>query len=165
MKSIIKIRTLWKRIKIGFRELIREKYHSTPYRLLPICLLLTACKSPDQIKHEQYFVEGLELYKIHCANCHQMDGKGLSNLYPTIAGSDYLLKNKERIICAMRFGQADTIVVNGKTYNQPMPANAQLKDLDIAEITTYIYNQWGDEKGITESKEVTPILEKCQPKL
>lgn len=129
-----------------------------------LCLGLaaSACQDPNDIKRKQYFVEGMELYKLHCANCHQLDGKGLGNLYPPLDGSDYLTAaNKATIICAMRYGHADTLMVNGKAYAQPMPANDQLKDIDIAEITTYIYNQWGGEKIITETSETSKILDKC----
>lgn len=106
----------------------------------------------------------MELYKTHCANCHQNDGKGLVGLYPPLAGSDFMLKNKELVICAIRNGLSDTIVVNGKTYHQPMPPNSQLLALDIAEISTYIYKQWGNKEEITETKEVEKILEKCKKK-
>lgn len=127
-------------------------------------VLFAACQSEEEIKRDQYFVEGMALYNVHCANCHQTDGAGLKALYPPIAKSDYLLKNKESIICSMRYGQADTIVVNGRTYHQPMPGNAQLQPMDIAEITTYIYNKWGTEKTLTATADVKRILEQCAVK-
>ncbi len=49
-------------------------------------------------------------------------------------------------------------MVNGKKYNQPMPANNQLTNLDIAEVVTYIYNEWNGETKITEVKEVEKVL-------
>ena len=61
----------------------------------------------------------------------------------------------------MRNGLQDTIIVNGKTYHQPMPANTQLQALDVAEIATYIYNEWGNEKVITEVKSVQKVLKEC----
>ena len=123
-------------------------------------LLITSCNQ-DDIKRKQYYIDGQVLYKTHCANCHQENGQGLAGLYPPIMGSDYLKKNKESILCSMRNGLQDTIVVNGKTYHQPMPANTQLQALDIAEIATYIYNEWGNEKVITEVKSVQKVLEEC----
>lgn len=131
-------------------------------RFLVLALALTACQSREEIKRDQYFVEGLELYKLHCANCHQTDGRGLVNLYPPLAGADYLTgKNKAAVICAIRYGQADSLVVNGRRYTQPMPGNAQLQPLDIAEIMTYLYNQWGGEKTITPTDSVRKVLEEC----
>ena len=129
--------------------------------LTAYCLLLTACSEKD-IKLKQYYIDGQALYKLHCANCHQDNGQGLAGLYPPIAGSDFLEKNKELILCSMRYGLKDTIVVNGKSFHQAMPANTQLQALDVAEIATYIYNEWGNEKEITEVKYVQKVLENCK---
>jgi cytochrome c551 len=130
--------------------------------LLTAYCLLTACDSQEELKRKQYYIDGQVLYKTHCANCHQENGQGLAGLYPPIAGSDFLKKNKELVLCSMRNGLKDTIVVNGKTYRQPMPANTQLQALDVAEIATYIYNEWGNEKVITDVKRVQKVLEGCK---
>ncbi|WP_026996978.1 c-type cytochrome [Flectobacillus major] len=129
--------------------------------ILLSALGLLACESKDELKLKQYYIDGQALYKTHCANCHQIDGKGLAGLYPPIAGSDFLKNNKNLIICAMRNGLHDTIVVNGKKYHQPMPANKQLHAIDVAEITTFIYNEWGGEKIITDVKATKKILDAC----
>jgi cytochrome c551 len=130
--------------------------------LIAQCSLLVASCSQEEVKRKQYYIDGQVLYKTHCANCHQENGQGLAGLYPPIMGSDYLKKNKESILCSIRNGLQDTIVVNGKTYHQPMPANTQLQALDVAEIATYIYNEWGNEKVITDVKSVQKVLEGCK---
>ena len=127
-------------------------------------LFLTACDTPEEIKHKQYIAEGLQLYTIHCANCHQLNGEGLGKLYPPIKGSDYLLANKEAVMCAMKNGIKDSMVVNGKTYNHPMPPNVKLTAMEVAEITTYVYNTWGNENKITLTKTAEAVLEKCPNK-
>ena len=129
--------------------------------LTAYCLLTTSCSQED-VKLKQYYIDGQALYKLHCANCHQDNGQGLAGLYPPIARSDFLKDNKNLILCSMRYGLKDTIVVNGKTYRQPMPANLQLQALDVAEIATYIYNEWGNEKVITDVKSVQKVLESCK---
>ncbi|MDR6561205.1 MULTISPECIES: cytochrome c [unclassified Arcicella] len=140
--------------------------HKLGFALCLITLFaMTACDSKEEIKRKQYFVDGQALYKMHCANCHQEKGEGLAGLYPPIAGSDFLTKNKELVLCSMRNGLMDTIVVNGKTYHQPMPANTQLQALDVAEIATFIYNEWGGEKTITNVKDVEKILKTCKNKV
>ena len=120
-----------------------------------------SCQSDEEIKRQQYITEGILIYKNNCANCHQTNGQGVAALYPPIAGSDYLV-NKNSVICLIRYGQQGPIVVNGKRYNRPMPAQLQLSDLEIAELTTYIYNEWGRETTLTDVKAVTPILEQCR---
>jgi hypothetical protein len=122
-------------------------------------ITISSCQSEEKIKLEQYYIGGKEVYELNCANCHQKDGKGLKNLYPTLVNSDYL-KNKEKVIYILKNGLSGEILVNGKKYNQPMPANNQLTNLDIAEVITYIYNEWNAESKITEVKEVEKILNK-----
>ncbi|MFD2572759.1 c-type cytochrome [Spirosoma soli] len=126
-----------------------------------ILLNFVSCQSDEEIKRQQYITEGILIYKNNCANCHQNKGEGLANLYPPIAGSDYLA-NKNSVICLIRYGQQGPIVVNGKPYNRPMPPQPQLSDLEVAELTTYMYNEWGGETKLTDVKAVTPVLNECK---
>jgi mono/diheme cytochrome c family protein len=123
--------------------------------------IFSACQSSQEIKKKQYFVEGLELYKTHCANCHQLDGAGLEGLYPPIS-KQYLSDNKLKVICLLRNGGNDSLKINNKVYTQAMPTNQNLEPIELAEITTYIYNKWGDETVITEIEEVKKALESCK---
>ncbi|MFB0948328.1 MAG: cytochrome c551 [Spirosomataceae bacterium] len=144
-----------------------EKHISLIPKIAIVCLLLIidcsliSCQSKEELRKEQMIINGRELYVVHCANCHQENGSGLGDLYPPIANSDYL-KNKERIICMIRYGASGDMVVNGKTYNQAMPANRDLYDLDIASIMTFIYNEWGDETVATSADSVHEVLENCE---
>lgn len=122
---------------------------------------MLSCGSSEEIKYEQYLVNGEQHYLKHCSNCHQADGSGLKDLYPPLAGSDFLA-DKELVICLIRNGMSGEIKVNGKVYNQPMPANKQLYQLDIAELTTYIYNKWGNSKEITDVNTVKKTLRECK---
>lgn len=139
--------------------------------LLLLAVLIFACtgkkgaegdSSEAKVKFEQYLVEGQQLYQTHCANCHQIDGKGLAKLFPPLAGSDYLDADVSRAICIIQNGQQGEIVVNGTTYNQAMPALPMLTNLEIAEIATYIYNSWGNDKGMISVKKVNQVLADCK---
>jgi mono/diheme cytochrome c family protein len=129
--------------------------------LVLFAVLNFQCQSEQEIKREQYITEGILIYKNNCANCHQTKGQGLASLYPPIAGSDYLSSKKD-VICLIRYGLHGPIVVNGKSYNRPMPPQPQLSDLEVAELVTYIYNEWGGEIKLTDVKEVTPVLQQCK---
>ncbi|MEP0368547.1 MAG: cytochrome c [Cyclobacteriaceae bacterium] len=116
----------------------------------------------DDMRLKQYMVKGRELYTLYCANCHQEDGTGLASLFPPLADSDYLLSDLERAACVIKKGLFDEITVNGKTYNQMMPANEQMAPLEVAEVLTYITNSWGNKKGLSNVKEVELWLLKCE---
>jgi len=114
------------------------------------------------VEFEQYYNQGGVLYEKHCSNCHQRDGKGLALLYPPLDKSDFVDKNFEQVLCIMRNGKLTPTVVNGKTFEQPMKGITALTDLDIAEITTYIYNTWDRQRGIVSVNEVTEKMKDCK---
>jgi len=113
-------------------------------------------------KYAKYMIQGKQLYTTHCSNCHQEKGDGLGKLFPPLAKADYMLSNIPRSICTIKNGLKGEIEVNGKTYNQAMPALDKLTNLEIAEISTYIYNSWGNEKGMIEMETVEESLSNCQ---
>ncbi|QRR01570.1 c-type cytochrome [Dyadobacter sandarakinus] len=129
---------------------------------LLLCPFVYACQSKEELKSEQYFAEGYQLFTTHCANCHQADGKGMSNLYPPISGSN-IIAGKAQLACIIRNGMQGTISVNGKPFNRPMPANPRLKDLEIAEIITYVNMKWGKDSLYTPVDQVTTALAACKP--
>jgi mono/diheme cytochrome c family protein len=121
-------------------------------------------KTGNSNKFTNYFRQGEQLYAQHCSNCHQADGSGLGRLYPPLKQSDYMNNNFEQVLCLMRNGIQGELTVNGVPYNQPMPGVPTLTDLEIAEIATYIYNAWDNERGLVEVKEAERILNTCGEK-
>ena len=114
-----------------------------------------------ELRYRQYAVQGRLLYKQHCANCHQNDGSGLENLIPPLAGSDYLHQDLQEVVCVIRHGLEGPVVVNGTEFNQPMPPNPQLKDIEIAEIATYITNAWGNQGEFITVQKAQEWLNNC----
>ena len=121
---------------------------------------LAQISDPEVMK---FAVTGKRLYENYCGNCHQPDGKGLGKLIPPLRDSDYFQASIHRTVWIMRHGQKGEIVVNGQQYDQAMPANPQLKPLEIAQISTYLYNIWGMNEGVITAPEVEKHL-KTAPK-
>lgn len=121
---------------------------------------LFSCQTAEKIKFEQYYIAGAQIYVTNCANCHQKDGLGLKNLYPPIKNSEYLA-DKNSMICLIKNGLTGEIKVGGKTYNQPMPANPHLQDLDIAELMTFINKEFQNEEKLITTEEVNKVLKEC----
>jgi cytochrome c551 len=110
-------------------------------------LTLSACSSAEQVKYEQYMIAGEQLYAKHCSNCHGSQGLGLANLYPPLSKSDFL-QNFNQTLCVIKNGAKGKMTVNGVEYDQIMPQNKQLYDLDIAQIATYMYTKWGNKNDL-----------------
>lgn len=113
-------------------------------------------------KFRQYYNKGQQLYTQHCANCHQDDGTGFKAIYPPLKNADYLVNNIDQVLCIMKYGASGEMVVNGVTFNQAMPGVSSLTPLEIAEIATYVYNSWGNERGIVSVQEAEQVLGRCE---
>jgi mono/diheme cytochrome c family protein len=135
------------------------------FLLSAFCLLLSCTKNDksetSSPKFKQYFVQGEKLYLQHCSNCHQKNGAGLGLIYPPLDTSDYMQNHLEDVVCLIKNGKSGELLVNGKNYNQAMPGVSSLTDLEIAEITTFIYNSWSHEAGIQDVNKVSKILATC----
>jgi hypothetical protein len=69
-------------------------------------------------------------------------GEGLAQLIPPISKSDWLAQNPSRLACIIRYGQKGEITVNGVKYNQPMPANERLTEIEIHNLVNYILDNF-----------------------
>jgi nitrite reductase (NO-forming) len=97
---------------------------------------------------------GKEIFGTTCFACHQSEGQGIPGAFPPLAKSDYLNADSKRAIKTILHGLSGEITVSGKKYNNVMPAQ-NLSDDEIANVLTYIYNNWGNNKT-----EITPEMVK-----
>ena len=93
---------------------------------------------------KQSILDGEEIYKDFCLQCHLDNGKGVENAFPPLAKSDYLQNNIEASIRGVKYGLLGEITVNGKTYNGVM-VNQGLDEEVIADVMNYILNSWGNK--------------------
>jgi mono/diheme cytochrome c family protein len=104
---------------------------------------------------------GKRLFTSICAACHQPTGKGLPNMFPPLAGSDYLNSDKKRAIETVLFGRRGEVVVNGQKFNNNMPS-FPLTDDNVADVLTYVYNSFGNS-GLEVVPEEVKILRAHPP--
>jgi mono/diheme cytochrome c family protein len=80
-----------------------------------------------------------------CAACHMANGQGVAGVYPPLAGSEWVAGNEERLIRIVLHGLNGPITVSGKEYNNVMaPLGAALKDDQIANVLSYVRQEWGN---------------------
>ena len=109
-------------------------------------------------------VAGRKLYLQNCANCHGTEGQGLRRVIPPVKDADFLIKYPEKSICIIKHGANTPMIVNDVEFIQKMPDNPQLTNLEIAELITFISNQWSQgEAKLFSVNEVSNILNKCNP--
>lgn len=121
----------------------------------------SSCQSNISIQTAQFAVNGQKLYKTHCENCHGAKGEGLGKLYPPLTDSDFLTRYRDKLSCIVRYGLHEEIEVLGEKYDQPMPGNKILTDLDIAYILTYVTTTFGEADSTYTHEEVKKALGNC----
>jgi len=86
------------------------------------------------------------------------NGLGLGTLIPPLKDSDYLFENTADAIRSIKYGLKGPIVVNGTPYNQPMPANPNLTNIEILELLIYITNAWDNPGTEIELSDVESVF-------
>ena len=112
--------------------------------------------------NENPYKQGEILYNNFCSSCHMEDGSGLGLEIPPLANADYLKQYNLEVACIIRYGQQDTIQVNGKTYSQPMAGIKKLTDVEITNIINYINQAWGNDYGTIQLPKVREKLNECK---
>jgi len=93
-------------------------------------------------------VIGKRLFSQNCAVCHQDTGMGVAGQFPPLVGSEWVVGGDwvgdNHLVKILLAGMQGPVQVKGNTYNNAMPAWAQLKDEQIAAVLTYIRSEWGN---------------------
>jgi cytochrome c oxidase subunit 2 len=79
---------------------------------------------------------GKDKYDLICSACHQANGKGIPPLYPALKNSSVAVGNP--------ISRHIELILNGVPGSAMQPYKSQLSDEDIAAITTYERNAWGN---------------------
>jgi nitrite reductase (NO-forming) len=93
---------------------------------------------------EEQIEAGAKVYATTCGACHQPSGRGLAGSFPPLAGSDYLMADKERSIRIALKGLKGPVTVNGNAFDAMMPPQSHLSDREIANALTFVRNSWGN---------------------
>jgi len=104
---------------------------------------------------------GKDLYETHCGNCHGKKGEGLRNLYPPLAGSDYLAEHQADLPCMIVYGMKGPIEVNGKGFDAIMPGVETLSPKEVWKIMDYINSAWDNSHETVPYEKVKAVLKRC----
>lgn len=123
--------------------------------------MIYSCQNSDQITQDMYYANGHDLYVKRCQNCHGEKAEGLSDLIPPLTDSLYLRQNKRKLACIIKNGLHENITINHREFQEKMPAQSDLNDIDIAQIIVYITNSNGSKQGMYSTAAVGADLKNC----
>lgn len=110
----------------------------------------------QDIRQSESYANGQLVYEVFCMLCHMANGKGVPKAFPPLANSDYL-EDIKATINSIKYGLNGPIVVNGVKYNSVM-APMGLDDQEVADVTNFILNTWGNKYDKLITKQMVEKL-------
>ena len=98
---------------------------------------------------------GKALYAHACVACHEADGSGAPRIYPPLPGNANLQSADPSSTLRIILDGAQTLTTARAPNPGSMPAYAkQLSDQEIADVTNYIRNSWGNAAPLVKPAQV-----------
>jgi mono/diheme cytochrome c family protein len=100
---------------------------------------------------------GAKVYSVYCGTCHQRNGQGASGRFPPLAGTTWVTGDKKRLINIVLKGLEGPIEVNGEQFNATMPQHSFLGNEEVANVLTYIRQNFGNQASAVTPEEVDAV--------
>ena len=98
---------------------------------------------------------GEKLYNGACIACHEKDGSGAPRIYPPLPGNANLQSADALSTLRVILDGAQTVTTPRAPNTGSMPAYAaKMTDQEIADVTNYIRNAWGNAAPLVTADEV-----------
>ena len=98
-------------------------------------------------------VDGLA-YVQFCSTCHRDDGKGVSNLFPPLAGNKSILSEDPTSVIHVVLSGWRSAETKTHTRAVGMPEYGSLSDQELAGIITFIRSSWGNASSAVTADQV-----------
>jgi mono/diheme cytochrome c family protein len=99
---------------------------------------------------------GRAIYDRACISCHEADGSGAPRIYPPLPGNANLQSADPASTLRIILDGAQTLTTERAPNKGSMPAYAsQLSDRQIADVTNYIRNSWGNAAPPVQPEQVS----------
>jgi mono/diheme cytochrome c family protein len=103
---------------------------------------------------------GKKIFSANCAVCHQPNGLGAAGQgYPPLAGSEYVNGGTRRIGMIVLKGLQGPLTVKGQSFGTAVmqPWDKTLSDAKIADVLTYIRQEWGNKGGPVAAAQIAGL--------
>ncbi|MCF0050993.1 PQQ-dependent sugar dehydrogenase [Dyadobacter sp. LJ53] len=125
--------------------------------------LLGNIRTPDVVKDnldKETKLAGEKIYRTYCTPCHQSNGLGDGSRFPPLVNSEWVTEDKRKLILAVANGLEGPIEVLGKPYNDLMPKHDFISPEEMAQLLTYVRQQFGNMPDRVSVDEVNRVLKK-----
>jgi mono/diheme cytochrome c family protein len=104
---------------------------------------------------EQGLKDGEQIYAHYCRACHEPDGSGAPRIYPPLPANALLQSADPSSTLRVILDGAQTVTTPRAPNTGSMPSYARdLSDQQVADVTNYIRNSWGNTAPLVTPGEV-----------
>ena len=117
-------------------------------------------RAPDEqadVLGREVLDAGATLYETYCVACHQRDGKGDGSRFPPVAATRWVSGDPGRLIGVVLNGLQGEVEVEGRPFNGVMPPHGFLTDDQVAQLLTFLRQNFGNYAGGITPGEVAEI--------
>ena len=125
--------------------------------MIMVIVFITNCKSSVSTTKME---EGKKLYETNCLGCHMENGMGVPRMNPALVNSPYVMGHPNGLIELVLRG-SEFFGTAKRSYNNQMASFHALSDTEIANLLTYVRNNYaktGDEISAEDVKNVRAKL-------
>lgn len=116
----------------------------------PVAKTKTVVKGPTSSDR------GKNIYQLYCLACHQADGSGVGTLNPPLI-KHWVEGDKSRLIQLLIKGSVGKVTLDGDTFSNTMPGQPNFTDQQIADVLTYMRNNFGFKASFVSVSEVKKV--------
>ena len=126
----------------------------------PVEVVELSPEEKEALRLERKISSGEKIFAGRCASCHQANGLGIEGQFPPLANSEWVAADPAVITSIILKGLKGEIVVDGKTYGTSASVNmaaVPISDREIANVSTYVRQAWGNTSSEVTEDFVTQL--------
>lgn len=107
---------------------------------------------------EAQMKSGDGIFRMNCAACHSFNGRGDDVLFPPLAGNALVRQSSPETLVRVVLAGSKAVATPAAPTGPGMPSFAwKLNDAQVANVLTYIRNNWGNRAPAVTADEVAKI--------
>ncbi len=126
----------------GFMPIVVEARSEADYRAWldekKAAAVAIAALTEKTFEFDELYARGEKVYNSSCAACHQLNGEGIPNAFPSLKGQG---------VAVGPIADHIAVVINGVPGTAMQAFGKQLSEVDLAAVVTYERNAWGNNMG------------------
>ncbi len=113
---------------------------------------------------EAQMKSGAGVFRMNCAACHSFNGRGDNVLFPPLAGNALVRQSSAETLARVVLAGSKAVATPAAPTGPGMPSFAwKLNDAQVANVLTYIRNNWGNRAPAVSADTVAKIRKSLQP--